>query len=248
MTDNTTHFGYQEVDTQKKQGLVNAVFSSVADSYDLMNDLMSMGIHRLWKRHFVATSGIRAGDQVLDLAGGTGDITKLLLPVVGESGHVIVGDINEEMLKVGQQRLIDAGFFGRFEIQAMNAEKLPFDDNHFDAITMAFGLRNVTHKAHALTEMHRVLKPGGKALVLEFSNVSNALLKKIYDTYSFSLLPKVGELVAGDKDSYQYLVESIRKHPDQNTLLQMFETAGLEMCSFQNLSGGIVAIHKGYKL
>ncbi|WP_395374898.1 bifunctional demethylmenaquinone methyltransferase/2-methoxy-6-polyprenyl-1,4-benzoquinol methylase UbiE [Marinicella sp. W31] len=248
MTDKTTHFGYQEVATEKKQGLVNDVFSSVAGSYDVMNDLMSMGVHRLWKRHFVATSGIHTGNTVLDLAGGTGDITKLLLPVVGKTGHVVVGDINAEMLEVGQQRLIDAGFFGRFEVQTMNAEKLPFEDNHFDAVTMAFGLRNVTNKDKALEEIHRVLKPGGKALVLEFSSVNNTLLKKFYDTYSFNILPKIGEFVAGDKDSYQYLVESIRKHPDQTTLQHMFEQAGLEMCSFQNLSGGMVAIHKGYKL
>ncbi|WP_223787789.1 bifunctional demethylmenaquinone methyltransferase/2-methoxy-6-polyprenyl-1,4-benzoquinol methylase UbiE [Marinicella meishanensis] len=248
MNDKTTHFGFKQVATQDKEGLVGQVFTSVANKYDLMNDLMSGGVHRLWKRHFVGTSGIHEGDQVLDLAGGTGDIAALLMPLIGPNGHVIIGDINQAMLDVGQDRMIDAGFFGRFTCQQMNAEQLPLADNSIDAITMAFGLRNVTNKQQALNEMHRVLKPGGKALVLEFSKVNNTVLKQLYQFYSFKVLPEIGRLVANDRDSYQYLVESIEQHPDQDTLQGMFEAAGLEMCSHENLSGGIVAIHKGYKL
>lgn len=248
MNDKTTHFGFKQVATKDKEGLVGQVFTSVASKYDLMNDLMSGGVHRLWKRHFVGTSGIHTGDRVLDLAGGTGDIAALLMPLVGKAGHVIIGDINQAMLDVGQDRMIDAGFYGRFTCQQMNAEKLPLDDNSIDAITMAFGLRNVTNKQQALNEMYRVLKPGGKALVLEFSKVNNAILKQLYQFYSFKVLPEIGRLVANDRESYQYLVESIEQHPDQASLQQMFETAGLEMCSYENLSGGIVAIHKGHKL
>jgi len=248
MNDKTTHFGFKEVATDAKEGMVGQVFTSVASKYDLMNDMMSGGVHRLWKRHFVATSGIHKGNLVLDLAGGTGDIAKLLMPQLGESGKVIIGDINQAMLDVGQDRMIDAGFFGRFECVQMNAEKLPLVDNSIDAITMAFGLRNVTNKQQALNEMQRVLKPGGKALVLEFSKVNNSVLKQIYNFYSFKVLPEIGHFVAGDRDSYQYLVESIEQHPDQHTLQSMFKQAGMEMCSFENLSGGIVAIHKGYKI
>ncbi|MEZ5473084.1 MAG: bifunctional demethylmenaquinone methyltransferase/2-methoxy-6-polyprenyl-1,4-benzoquinol methylase UbiE [Marinicella sp.] len=248
MNDKTTHFGFKEVATEDKEKLVGKVFTSVASKYDLMNDLMSGGVHRLWKRHFVATSGIHEGDLVLDLAGGTGDIAKLLMPQVGKKGKVIIGDINQAMLDVGQDRMIDAGFFGRFECVQMNAEALPFEDSSIDAITMAFGLRNVTNKLQALKEMHRVLKPGGKTLVLEFSKVNNRVLKQLYNFYSFKLLPEIGHIVAKDRDSYQYLVESIEQHPDQETLQAMFEQAGLEMCGYENLSGGIVAIHKGYKL
>lgn len=248
MTHETTDFGFRQVAKQDKQHLVEQVFSSVASRYDLMNDLMSGGIHRLWKRHFVATSGIQKGHHVLDLAGGTGDIAQLLMAQIGTEGHVVLGDINQAMLDVGEARLIDAGFYGRFSCQQMNAEQLPYDDNHFDAITMAFGLRNVTDKQQALNEMHRVLKPGGKALVLEFSKVTQPVLKKLYELYSFKLLPEIGHRVTGDRDSYQYLVESIEKHPDQEQLKAMFEQAGLEMCRYQNLSAGIVAIHSGYKL
>lgn len=248
MTEKTTHFGFKEVATDEKESLVGQVFTSVASKYDLMNDLMSGGVHRLWKRHFVATSGIHEGDLVLDLAGGTGDIAKLLMPQIGQTGKVIIGDINQAMLDVGQNRMIDAGFLGRFECVQMNAEQLPFEDNSIDAITMAFGLRNVTNKQQALNEMYRVLKPSGKALVLEFSKVNNSVLKKLYNLYSFKLLPEIGHWVTGDRDSYQYLVESIEQHPDQETLQSMFEQAGLEMCGYENLSGGIVAIHKGYKL
>jgi len=248
MSKETTHFGFKEVPADQKESLVGEVFTSVASKYDLMNDLMSGGVHRFWKRHFVATSGIHTGNTVLDLAGGTGDIAKLLMPVVGESGHVIIGDINQAMLDVGQDRMIDAGFHGRFECQQMNAEQLPFEDNTIDAITMAFGLRNVTNKQQALNEMERVLKPGGKALVLEFSKVNHGLLEKLYRFYSFKLLPEIGQLVTKDRESYQYLVESIEQHPDQETLKGMFEQAGMQLCAYENLSGGIVAIHKGYKI
>lgn len=248
MTHEITDFGFRQVAKKDKQKMVKQVFTSVADRYDLMNDLMSGGIHRLWKRHFVATSGIQKGHRVLDLAGGTGDIAKLLMPQLTASGHVVVGDINQAMLDVGEARLIDAGFYGRFTCQAMNAEELPFDDNSFDAITMAFGLRNVTDKQQALNEMYRVLTPGGKALVLEFSTVKQSILKKLYQLYSFKLLPEIGQRVTGDRDSYQYLVESIEKHPGQTELKAMFEQSGFEMCKYQNLSAGIVAIHSGYKL
>ncbi|GAA4822442.1 ubiquinone/menaquinone biosynthesis C-methyltransferase UbiE [Marinicella pacifica] len=248
MTHETTDFGFRRVAKDDKQHLVEKVFTSVASRYDLMNDLMSGGIHRLWKRHFVATSGIQKNHRVLDLAGGTGDIAKLLIPKVGTEGHVVLGDINQAMLDVGEARLIDAGFYGRFCCRQMNAEQLPYDDNHFDAITMAFGLRNVTDKQQALNEMYRVLKPGGKALVLEFSKVNQPFLKKLYELYSFKLLPEIGHRVTGDRDSYQYLVESIEKHPDQEQLKAMFEQAGLDMCRYQNLTAGIVAIHTGFKL
>ena len=248
MNEKTTHFGFKEVAKSEKEGLVGQVFTSVASKYDLMNDMMSGGIHRLWKRHFVAASGIHRGNLVLDLAGGTGDIAKLLMPLVGPTGKVIIGDINQAMLDVGHDRMIDAGFYGRFECTQMNAENLPFADNSIDAITMAFGLRNVTNKQQALNEMQRVLKPGGKALVLEFSKVNNSLLKTLYNFYSFKVLPEIGHFVANDRDSYQYLVESIEQHPDQTTLQNMFETAGMELCSYENLSGGIVAIHKGHKI
>lgn len=248
MPSNKTHFGYTEVTTEKKQSLVNSVFTSVAGSYDIMNDLMSLGIHRVWKKHFVYTSGIKSGDQVLDLAGGTGDISLLLMPTVGKDGHITLSDINHEMLTIGEGRLIDHGYYGRFDTCLANAEDLPLSNNQFDAVTMAFGLRNVTDKTKALKEIYRVLKPGGKLLVLEFSKVNTEWLKKIYDVYSFKILPKIGEIVAKDRDSYQYLVESIRKHPDQQKLQNLFEQAGFESCSYNNLNSGIVAIHKGYKV
>ncbi len=242
-----THFGYRTIDVAEKEKMVGAVFSSVASKYDIMNDFMSLGIHRLWKRHFVLTSGVEKGAQVLDLAGGTGDIAKLLAPKVTDVGHIIVGDINQEMLDVGKDRLIDAGLYGLVTTQQMNAESLPFEEDRFDLITMAFGLRNVTDKQKALNDMYRVLKPGGKLMVLEFTEVNVKFLEKIYDFYSFKILPEIGEFVAKDRDSYQYLAESIRKHPNQHKLKTMIETAGFELCKVENMSGGIVAIHTGYK-
>jgi demethylmenaquinone methyltransferase/2-methoxy-6-polyprenyl-1,4-benzoquinol methylase len=243
----TTHFGYREVPVAEKQKLVGRVFTSVARNYDVMNDLMSFGIHRLWKRHFVATSGVRTGDRVLDLAGGTGDIAALLKPVVGDAGEVIVGDINAAMLGVGRDRLTDRGMVRGIDWAQVNAEALPFADASFDAVTIAFGLRNVTDKERALGEMHRVVKPGGRALVLEFSKVRDELLGKLYDFHSFQVLPRIGRLVAGDEDSYRYLAESIRKHPDQDTLKTMMEHAGFGRVDVRNLNGGIVAIHRGYR-
>jgi demethylmenaquinone methyltransferase/2-methoxy-6-polyprenyl-1,4-benzoquinol methylase len=244
----TTHFGFRDVPVGEKQKLVGRVFTSVADKYDLMNDLMSFGVHRLWKRHFVAVSGVREGDRVLDLAGGTGDIAALLKPVVGERGEIVVGDINAAMLGVGRDRLTDRGLVQGLRWAQMNAEALPFPDASFDAVTIAFGLRNVTDKDAALAEMQRVLKPGGRCLVLEFSRVKSEAFGKLYDFHSFKVLPRLGQLIAGDADSYQYLAESIRKHPDQETLKGMMETAGFGHVEVRNLTGGIVAIHRGYKL
>jgi len=241
----TTHFGYREVAVGEKTGLVHEVFESVAGKYDLMNDLMSLGVHRLWKRDFVANSGVRLGHQVLDLAGGTGDIAALLCERVGKSGRVVLSDINEAMLEVGRQRLEDRGITGNINYSLANAEKLPFDDGEFDVVTIAFGLRNVTDKDAALREMFRVLRPGGKALILEFSQVQPELLKKMYDSYSFGILPVLGKLVAGDEDSYRYLAESIRQHPPQEELAEMMRSAGFEEVRFRNLTGGVVAIHSG---
>jgi demethylmenaquinone methyltransferase/2-methoxy-6-polyprenyl-1,4-benzoquinol methylase len=241
----TTHFGYQEVPVQEKEALVHEVFESVAGSYDLMNDLMSLGVHRIWKRDFVANSGIRLGHQVLDLAGGTGDIAALVSKRVGKKGRIVLSDINEAMLEVGRQRLEDRGISGNISYTLANAEDLPFADGEFDAVTMAFGLRNVTDKDAALREMYRVLRPGGKALILEFSQVQDKHLKKVYDGYSFGILPVLGKLVAGDDKSYRYLAESIRQHPPQEELAEMMRSAGFEKVRFRNLTGGIVAIHSG---
>lgn len=246
--ESTTHFGYRDVPAGAKQDLVGGVFTSVAGRYDLMNDLMSLGIHRWWKRHFIATSGVRKGDRVLDLAGGTGDIAVLLKPVVGDKGEIVVGDINTAMLDVGRDRLTDRGLVDGIDWARSNAEQLPFAANSFDAVTMAFGLRNVTDKQRALAEMHRVLKPGGRALILEFSKVKNPAFNKLYDVHSFQVLPRLGRLFAGDRDSYQYLAESIRQHPDQDTLKGMLEQAGFEHVQVRNLTNGVVAIHRGYKL
>jgi demethylmenaquinone methyltransferase/2-methoxy-6-polyprenyl-1,4-benzoquinol methylase len=244
-TEKTTHFGYREVPVQEKKRLVHDVFRSVAGNYDLMNDLMSLGVHRAWKRDFVAHSGVRLGDRVLDLAGGTGDIAALLSGIVGSNGHVVLTDINEAMLDVGRRRLEDRGIVGNVSYALVNAETLPFDDNEFDAVTIAFGLRNVTDKDAALREMHRVLKPGGRALILEFSEVRHEPLKLVYDAWSFGVLPLLGKLVADDEDSYRYLAESIRKHPAQEELAQMMRGAGFHDVRYRNLTGGIVAIHSG---
>ncbi len=244
----TTHFGFRDVPTRDKQKLVGEVFSSVAGSYDLMNDLMSMGIHRIWKRFFVATAQVKRGDRVLDLAGGTGDIALLLKDRVGDTGSIVLGDINGAMLRVGRDRMTDKGKVAGFEYVQMNAEKLPFPDASFDLVTIAFGLRNVTDKDAALAEMHRVLKVGGQARVLEFSEVKPEWFKPIYDFHSFKILPRLGQLFAKDADSYQYLAESIRKHPPQDELKAMMERAGFARCSYRNMSAGIVAIHTGYKV
>ena len=245
--EKTTHFGYQEVPVGEKQERVRAVFDSVATRYDLMNDLMSMGIHRLWKRRAVEMAGVRRGQRVLDLAAGTGDLTEKFSRIVGPEGQVVMSDINEAMLGQGRARLVDAGVVGNLDYAIANAEALPFASDSFDCVTIGFGLRNVTNKQYALDEMFRVLRPGGRALVLEFSHPTIAPLARAYDLYSFSVLPVMGKLVAGDADSYRYLAESIRMHPDQETLLSMMEQAGMERCSFVNLTGGVVAIHRGYK-
>jgi demethylmenaquinone methyltransferase/2-methoxy-6-polyprenyl-1,4-benzoquinol methylase len=243
--EKTTHFGYQEVAEQEKAGLVREVFDSVAGSYDLMNDLMSLGVHRIWKRDFAADSGIGLGDRVLDLAGGTGDIAALLSKRVGANGRVVLSDINEAMLNVGRQRLEDQGIVGNIDYAIANAEHLPFESGEFDAVTIAFGLRNVTDKSAALREMYRVLHPGGKAMILEFSKVQPEPLKAIYDAWSFGALPLLGKLIADDEASYRYLAESIRQHPPQEELAQMMEDAGFDQVRYRNLTGGIVAIHSG---
>jgi demethylmenaquinone methyltransferase/2-methoxy-6-polyprenyl-1,4-benzoquinol methylase len=244
----TTHFGFREVAAADKQRLVGEVFTSVARRYDLMNDLMSLGVHRLWKRHFAATAGVREGMRLLDLAGGTGDIAALLLPRVGETGEVVLADINGAMLEVGRERLLDRGLVRGLGFVQANAEALPFPDRSFDLVTIAFGLRNVTDKAQALAEMRRVLRIGGRALVLEFSEVRAPWLRSVYDLYSFQVLPRLGRVVAGDEDSYRYLAESIRRHPDQERLRGMMRAAGFAACGVRNLSGGIVAIHSGARV
>lgn len=242
---NTTHFGYRQVPFEEKTALVRAVFSSVAGKYDVMNDLMSLGIHRLWKRDFVAGSGVRSGHHVLDLAAGTGDISVLLSKRVGCAGRVVLTDINPDMLAIGRTRMEDRGIVGNVRYALVNAEQLPFADQRFDAVTIAFGLRNVTDKESALREMYRVLKPGGRLLILEFSRVRDATLQKVYDGYSFNILPALGKLVAGDADSYRYLAESIRQHPPQEVLAEMMESAGFSQVRCRDMSGGIVAIHSG---
>ncbi|GLX80719.1 bifunctional demethylmenaquinone methyltransferase/2-methoxy-6-polyprenyl-1,4-benzoquinol methylase UbiE [Thalassotalea eurytherma] len=245
--DNTTHFGYKTVEAENKASMVADVFHSVAAQYDVMNDLMSFGIHRLWKRFTIDASGVRPGNKVLDLAGGTGDLTAKFSQIVGKDGQIILADINSSMLNVGRDKLRDRGLVQNIEYVQANAEFLPFEDNTFDIITIAFGLRNVTDKDKALRSMYRVLKPGGRLLVLEFSKPEHEILNKAYDFYSFNILPKMGELVAKDGESYQYLAESIRMHPDQDTLENMMKSAGFEQTTYKNLTGGIVALHKGYK-
>lgn len=242
-----THFGYQTVDVNEKAARVRGVFDSVAGNYDLMNDLMSGGIHRIWKRFTIDKANVRPGQQVLDLAGGTGDLAAEFAGLVGDAGHVVLADINAAMLEQGRARMLNQGIFGNLNIAQVDAEALPFADNTFDLITIAFGLRNVTRKEVALRSMLRVLKPGGRLLVLEFSK-PHELLKPAYDLFSFSVLPALGKLVANDSDSYRYLAESIRMHPDQESLKAMMESAGLERVAFDNLTGGIAALHSGYKL
>ena len=241
----TTHFGFETVAEEEKAKRVAGVFTSVAGKYDVMNDLMSAGLHRVWKRFAVSVSGVREGQRVLDVAGGSADLSRLFLKKVGRSGQVVLTDINNAMLRVGRDRLLDEGF--ATPVTQCDAEHLPFPDNYFDCVSIAFGLRNVTHKDAALREMKRVLKPGGRVIVLEFSKVAKPL-EKAYDLYSFKLLPKMGQLIAGDAESYRYLAESIRMHPGQEELKQMMLDAGLERVEYFNLTGGVVAVHRGYKL
>lgn len=243
----TTHFGYQEVPWQEKVEKVGEVFSSVANHYDLMNDLMSFGIHRLWKRYAISLSAVKSGESVLDLAGGTGDLTYHFAQQVGSEGSVVLADINSSMLRLGRDRLIDQGILSQVNYAQVNAENLPFQDNSFDCVSIAFGLRNVTDKNAALASMFHVLKPGGRVIILEFSKPIFPLLNTMYDIYSFSILPKLGEIIAKDAESYRYLAESIRMHPDQESLKKMIQEAGFEDVEYQNLSGGIVAIHRAYK-
>ena len=239
-----THFGFETVAEEEKARRVAGVFDSVADKYDVMNDLMSAGLHRLWKRFAVGVSGVRAGQRVLDVAGGSADLSRLFLKKAGSGGQVVLTDINNAMLRVGRDRLLDEGV--TTPVTQCDAERLPFPDSYFDCVSIAFGLRNVTHKDAALREMHRVLKPGGRAIVLEFSRIWKPL-EPLYDAYSFKLLPKIGELVANDADSYRYLAESIRMHPGQEELKKMMEEAGLERVEYFNLTGGVVAVHRGCK-
>lgn len=246
-TQNKTHFGFQEVDEDQKQGMVKGVFRAVASNYDVMNDAMSMGVHRAWKWFAVAQSGVHVGDKVLDLAAGSGDLSLKFAKKVGQEGQVIVTDINEAMLEEGRKRLIDQGIAGNVNYCLVNAEQLPFDDNNFDCISISFGLRNVTRKGVALESMYRCLKPGGRVIILEFSQPTNETFRKVYDAYSFNVIPKLGELISNDRDSYQYLVESIRKHPPQEELKQMMLDAGFDRVRYHNLTGGVVALHVGYK-
>ena len=246
--DKTTHFGYQTVAEADKAQRVRGVFDSVATRYDLMNDLMSLGVHRLWKRFAMQLTGVRAGQRVLDLASGTGDLAARLAGLVGPTGLVVMSDINAAMLAQGRDRMLDDGRVGNVRYAQLDAEALPFPAGSFDCVTIGFGLRNVTHKERALAEMHRVLRPGGRALVLEFSHPTAAPLRAAYDLYSFQVLPRLGRLVANDEASYRYLAESIRMHPDQETLKGMMEAAGFERCDVHNLTGGVVAVHRGFRL
>ena len=242
----TTHFGYQEVPVEEKATHVGRVFHSVAQKYDLMNDIMSLGTHRIVKRYTVELSALRPGQAVLDLAGGTGDFSLMFSPIVGDEGSVVLADINESMVRVGRDRIIDKGLVSNISYALANAENLPFQPESFDCICIAYGLRNVTDKDAALRSMTEMTKPGGRVLILEFSKPQNAFLEKAYDAYS-TLWPIAGKLVVGDSDSYQYLNESIRMHPDQETLKSMMESAGLVNCHYHNLMGGICAIHVGHK-
>ena len=244
-TENSTHFGFETINEAQKQQKVGEVFHSVASKYDVMNDVMSAGLHRVWKRFALDISGVKAGDNVLDIAGGSGDLSKLFSTKVGTSGSVILTDINASMLSVGRDRMIDAGL--NIPVLQCDAERLPFADNSFDCVIVAFGLRNMTHKYLALKEMYRVLKVGGRLLVLEFSKVWKPL-EKIYDIYSFKLLPFMGKIIAKDTSSYQYLAESIRMHPDQETLKEMMQEADFKKVDYYNLTAGVAALHKGYKI
>jgi demethylmenaquinone methyltransferase/2-methoxy-6-polyprenyl-1,4-benzoquinol methylase len=243
----TTHFGYQDVPWAEKARRVRGVFDSVAPKYDLMNDLMSGGLHRLWKQFTLSQTQLRPGQRALDVAGGTGDLARGMAAQVGERGLVVLSDINGAMLQRGRDRLLDAGLVRGVDYVQANAEKLPFADSSFDCVTIGFGLRNVTDNPAALASMRRVLRPGGRLIVLEFSHPVAPGLKPLYDTYSFRVLPLVGRVVANDEASYRYLAESIRMHPDQETLLGMLRDAGLEDCRYHNLAGGIVAVHRGYR-
>lgn len=243
----TTHFGFTDVPIRDKAAKVAEVFHSVASRYDLMNDLMSLGMHRIWKRIAIEHCQVRPGQRVLDLAGGTGDLAALLAPRAGEQGQVVLSDINDSMLDLGRERLLDRGVAGNVAFVQADAELLPFADNSFDLVTIAFGLRNVTLKDKALGAMYRVLRPGGRLMVLEFSRPVLEPLRKVYDLYSFKILPKIGALVADDEDSYRYLAESIRMHPDQDALREMMQAQGFDNCRYFNLTGGIVAIHEGWK-
>jgi demethylmenaquinone methyltransferase / 2-methoxy-6-polyprenyl-1,4-benzoquinol methylase len=247
-SDRTVDFGFEKVALTDKAARVHSVFASVAPKYDVMNDLMSLGVHRLWKQFTLSLTGLRAGQRALDVAGGTGDLAAGLLKQVGKSGRVVLSDINPAMLEIGRDRLLDKGFVGNVECIVADAQALPFEDNSFDCVTIGFGLRNVTDKAAALKSMQRVLKPGGQLLVLEFSTPVAPGLKPIYDAYSFKVLPLLGKLVANDEASYRYLAESIRMHPNQETLLQMLRDAGFAQARYHNLTGGIVAVHRGYKI
>ena len=239
-----THFGFETVSEEEKAKRVAGVFTSVAGKYDVMNDLMSAGLHRVWKRFAVNISGVRTGQHVLDVAGGSADLSRLFLKKVGSSGQVVLTDINNAMLRVGRNRLLDEGY--TTPVTQCDAEHLPFPDNYFDCVSIGFGLRNVTHKDIALREMQRVLKPGGRLIVLEFSKVAKPL-EKIYDAYSFKLLPRIGQIIANDADSYRYLAESIRMHPNQEELKKMMEDAGLGKVEYFNMTGGVVAVHRGCK-
>ena len=247
-TGETTHFGFEEVPVDEKAAKVDAVFESVAGRYDLMNDLMSFGLHRIWKRFTAHVARVRPGARVLDLAGGTGDLGALLAPRVGSGGSVVLADLNRAMLGRGRERLVDRGIAGNVHYVRCDAERLPFPDRGFDRVLVGFGLRNVTHKARALAETYRVLRPAGMLLVLEFSHLTVPALRRAYDAYSFSVLPGLGRIVAGDAAGYRYLAESIRRHPDQEALLAAMRAEGFERCGYHNLAGGIVAVHRGYRL
>lgn len=248
MTEKNTDFGFETVPTSEKARRVASVFSSVAENYDLMNDVMSLGVHRLWKRFVVELAGVRPGQRVLDVAGGTGDLCRQFIKQVGDTGVVTLADVNADMLDAGRRKLIDSGVLRGIEYVQADAESLPFADDRFDAVTIAFGLRNVTDKNRALGSMLRVLRPGGQLLILEFSKLRVSFLDPLYRAYLMNVLPRMGELVAGDSASYRYLAESIRVHPSQDELLSMMREAGFERCTYHNLTGGIAALHRGFKL